>query len=105
MLIPDRTRPLIESVSIGKVPIYGQTSASTGSAVQLSTTSLELKNGLIVQALSANTATVFIGGSTVNNTTGFELQAGQATSVGINNVNKLYVYGATGNGVCWIGAV
>jgi len=48
---------------------------------------------------------VFIGGSTVNNTTGFELQAGQATSVGINNVNKLYVYGATGNGVCWIGAV
>ncbi len=79
----------------------GQTSASTN-AVPIHSGSIAPTNGILVQALSGNTASVFIGGTGVTTVTGFELQKGQATSFAVANISLLYVVGSnTSDGVCW----
>lgn len=62
-------------------------------AVQLSATSTIPTNGIIVQALSTNSASIFVGGSGVTATTGFELVAGQSMSF-TANLNTLYIISA-----------
>lgn len=79
----------------------GQTTSGT-TAVQLDASSIASTNGILVQALSTNTASVFIGGSGVTTSTGFELQAGQAVPFTCNNITNLYVVGSnTTDKVCW----
>jgi hypothetical protein len=94
------------SASIGTV---GTTSAvvnvgqktSATSATQISSTSTVPTNGIIVQALSTNTASVYVGGSGVISSTGFELQSGQSISF-TANLNTLYVVGSNSTDkVCW----
>lgn len=83
---------------------YGrQTVAVTGTAVQLPSQALTGAAGAVVQALAANAGTVVIGDSAVTTANGMQLQAGQATGVNIDNLNRLYVNGNAGDGVCWIG--
>lgn len=78
----------------------GQQTSNT-SAVQLSAASTVPTNGIIVQAISTNTASIFIGGSGVTTSTGFELQAGQAAPF-TANLNTLYVIGSNNTDkVCW----
>lgn len=61
--------------------------------------------GVVIQALESNTGLVYIGNSSVDSTNGMELQAGQATGLAIDNLNKVYVDAAvTGEGVCFIGS-
>lgn len=75
--------------------------ASNITAVQLSAASTVPTNGIIVQAISTNTASVFIGGLGVLTSTGYELQAGQAAPF-TANLNTLYVIGTNGTDrVCW----
>lgn len=82
-------------------PNVGQTTSNT-SAVQLQAGSIAAKNGMLVQAISTNVASVYIGGSGVTTSTGFELQAGQAVPFTASNVNVLYVIGANATDkVCW----
>ncbi len=90
------------AVSTEPSPVnVGQTTSGT-SAVQLSSTSIVPVNGILVQAISTNTASVFIGGSGVTTSTGFELQAGQAVPFTCNNITDLYVVGSnTTDKVCW----
>lgn len=79
----------------------GQTTSNT-SAVQLNSSSTPSTNGILVQALSANAASVYIGGSGVTTSTGFELQPGQAVAFSASNITALYVIGANNtDGVCW----
>lgn len=103
--------PVAATLSAGSAAIgtVGTTSAavsvgqqtSNTSAVQLSAGSNVPTNGIIVEALKANAAPVYIGGSGVLTTTGFELQAGQAVSFTCN-LNTLYVIGANNTDkVCW----
>lgn len=81
---------------------YGQvTVAVTNTAVVLTTQACA---GVVVQALAANAGNVVIGDSSVTTANGFQLQPGQSTGVSIDNVNKLYVNGTSGDGVCWIGS-
>jgi hypothetical protein len=78
----------------------GQQTSNT-SAVQLSSTSTVPTNGLIIQALSTNTASVFIGGSGVTTATGFELTSGSSLTI-ISNLNTIYVIGSNATDkVCW----
>lgn len=82
------------SVNVGQ-----QTSNTT--AVQLSGVSTIPTNGIIVQALAANIANVYIGGSGVTKNNGFELQPGQSISFSCN-LNTLYVIGNNSTDkVCW----
>lgn len=81
---------------------YGQATVSvTNTAVQLTNQAV---SGVVVQALAGNSANVVIGDSSVTTSNGFQLQPGQATGVAIDNVDKLYVNGTAGDGVCWIGS-
>lgn len=78
-----------------------QVTVST-SAVQFSAGSAVPENGILVQALSTNGASVFVGGSGVTTANGFELQAGQCISFTCN-LNTLYVISAasTTDKICY----
>ena len=66
---------------------------SNTSATQLSASATTPTNGIVVQALSTNIASVFVGGSGVTTGNGFELQPGQAISF-TAVLNTLYVIGS-----------
>lgn len=86
---------------IGTLVIQGQVTIGA-SATQFMSADTLIKNGVIVQALSTNAHVVYIGGSGVSASNGFELQAGQATSIAIDNLNKLYVAGTLNEKICYI---
>jgi len=52
-----------------------------------------LVNGVAVQALSANTQTVYVGASGVTASTGYPLGPGQAISFAVANADSVYVLG------------
>ncbi len=74
----------------------------TGSAVALTTTSSV--SSVIVQALSTNGASIWVGPSGVTTGTGFELQPGQATSIAIADLTSVYVIGTSGDKACYLGS-
>ena len=79
----------------------GQTTSAV-TAVQLSASSTVPTNGLIIQALSTNTASVFIGNSGVTTANGFELTAGSSVTISPSNINLVYVIGTNATDkVCW----
>lgn len=64
-----------------------------------------LTEGVILQALSTNSVSVYIGPVGVTTSTGFELQPGQATSVAVNNTNAVYaISGTASQGLCFVGS-
>jgi hypothetical protein len=84
--------------------LFSGQKTSTGTAVAIST-SQAISNGVIVQALSSNTQSVYVGPAGITSSTGFELQAGQATSMGVNNLNLVFVIAThSGDGVCFVGS-
>jgi hypothetical protein len=95
---------IIGSVGTATVtgPSVGQTT-SNATAQQLNGGgSIAVTNGVLVQALAANTNNVYIGGSGVTTGNGYELQPGQAVPFTVDNVNDLYVIGGSGSDkVCW----
>lgn len=80
-----------------------QTSVTT-TAAALSAVSINATFGVIVKALNANTAAIYIGtSSSVTSATGYELGAGENISIPVNNANLLWVISASGTQtVCWI---
>lgn len=63
---------------------------------------LTVTNGVLVQALAANTNKVYIGDGLVTSSNGFELQAGQSVPFTVNSISDLYVIGGSGSDkVCW----
>ena len=88
---------------VGTTPVFGQkTQAGVATAIVASST--PVKNGIIIQALSTNLSSLYVGGTGVTTITGFELQAGQATSMAINDISVLYIIGTSGDGICYIAA-
>lgn len=60
---------------------------------------------VVVQALSTNTGSIWIGDSTVTVSNGFELQPGQSTGIAIDNLSKVFVDATTnGDKACFIGS-
>ena len=79
----------------------GQTTSAV-TATQLSSSSIAMTNGVVIQALSTNTASVFIGNSGVTTANGFELTAGSSLTISPSNINLVYVIGANATDkVCW----
>jgi hypothetical protein len=87
--------------------IFGQSKiAVTGTAVQLGSNTLT--NGVIITALSTNTAAITIGGASVTNTingtgNGYILEAGASVSIAATNTNVLYINGTSGDIISFIG--
>jgi len=90
------------SSDIGTTPVSGQLVLAATNTQEPLGSSQSVKNGLIIQALSGNSNNIYIGASGLNANSGFELQAGQATSIAIDNVASVYVYGTKDDGVCYI---
>jgi len=79
----------------------GQTTSAV-TATQLTSSSIAMTNGVVVQALSTNTASVFIGNSSVTTANGFELTAGSSLTISPSNINLVYVIGSNATDkVCW----
>lgn len=92
-------------------PLTGQAKiATTGTAIQLDSSSQPLTNGVIISAVSGNNAAgVTIGGATVTNTVngtgnGYILAPGASVSFAIANTNELYINGTIGDIVSWAGS-
>jgi hypothetical protein len=80
---------------------YGQTTIGT-TEVQLPAAACV--KGVLVKALSTNTGIVYIGKTGVLATTGYELTAGEAVTIEVDNVNKLFAIADTADQkVSWIG--
>lgn len=79
----------------------GQKTVNT-SAVQISSSSTVPTNGIIVRALAGNSAPIYVGGSGVTTSTGYELCVGESISFTCN-LNTLYIISATSttDGVCY----
>ena len=96
--------PMIaQSTNVGTISAVvnvGQQTSNT-SAVQLSATSTVPTNGIVIEALIANAAVVYIGGSGVTTSTGFQLSPGQSLTLTCN-LNTIYVIGSNATDkVCW----
>ena len=79
---------------------HGSKSAIGTSAAQLSAGSVPATRGVLVKAANGNSGTLYIGNSdvtaaTVDATDGFELGAGEALLVRVNDVSKIYAIGST----------
>jgi len=97
------TGSISAGTSLIEAVLVGQTTSHASTPQQLNGgSSIPATNGVLVQALAANTNNVYIGGSGVTSSNGFELQPGQAVPFTVDNVADLYVIGGTGSDkVCW----
>lgn len=95
--------------SVNSTLVTGQAKvAVTATAVQFQSASAALQNGAVFCALAANGGKITVGGSSVNNTTdgtgnGAVLAAGQCASIAVTDANLLYVDGAAGDGLWYMG--
>lgn len=109
---------LVVDASATTQPISGTVTANPGAlpgtviagqkAVTSTVSSLAsnaLTQGVIIEALSTNTVSVFVGTSSVTATTGIELLPGASTSVAVSNTNLIGVITASGSAtVTFIGS-
>lgn len=86
---------------VGSVPVHGQV-AMTGSAVALGSQQ-GVRNGLLISAISTNTSSVYVGGASVTSSNGSELLPGATTSIAIDDVSHVWVSGAAGQRVSYLG--
>ena len=81
---------------------YGQQSiVTTGTAVQLPANTLT--DGVVIEALSSNTSSVYLGDASVTTANGLELPPGSAMSLPLSNTNLIYINGASGQTVSFLG--
>lgn len=90
--LPAGTNTIGKVGTTSAVVNVGQQTVNT-TAVQISAVSTVPTNGIIVRALSTNTASIFVGDSGVTTTNGFELVAGESMSF-TANLNTLYIRSA-----------
>jgi hypothetical protein len=88
--------------SIPATFLNGQQTTTTGAvALPVGT----LTQGVIIEGLSTNVASVWIGNSTLTAANGYELVAGQATSIAVSSLSAIYVLGANSTDkIAWIGS-
>ena len=78
---------------------FAQVSVPNGSAAAIlaATPSDPAKEGIVVQAASTNSASIWVGKADVTNTKGIELTAGQSVSIECSDPSTVFVY-ATSSG-------
>lgn len=79
--------------SLPTTPINGQKSVTT-SASSIGTATFT--EGVVVKALSTNTASIFVGDSNITTSTGYELIAGECVSLPVRTLANIYCISSTG---------
>lgn len=99
--LPAGTNGIGNVGTVSAVVNVGQKTVNT-TAVQISASSTIPTNGIIIRNLSTSAASIFVGGSGVTTSNGFELVPGEATSFTCN-LNTLYIISAasTTDKICW----
>jgi hypothetical protein len=86
-------------VGVGNSTYSAGQTAVTATAAALGSNSTKQ---VCIEALSTNSISVFIGGSGVTTSTGFELKAGAGKCMPLTNTNQIYVVASTtGATVTW----
>lgn len=104
---PTTGRLLVDTAtSSGGLPTSGFSNQVTVGTTAVQLPSNVLTQGVIVQALSTNSVSIYLGFSnTVTTSTGSELVAGQATSVAVSNTNAIWaISGSASQKLCFIGS-
>lgn len=64
-----------------------------------------LTQGVVLESLSTNAVSIFVGSTAVTTSTGTELTPGSSISVAVNNTNVIYVICVSGSPVItWLGS-
>lgn len=88
--------------SIGRSAVVVLQQSVGTSQVQLPSNAITLS--VTLKAMSTNSGKVFVGVNGVSASTGFELIAGEALSIAVDNTSRLYaVADAAGQNICIIG--
>lgn len=87
---------------VGPVIVTGRKSSIGATALQLTTADTPASKGVLVKASAKNASGSYLyaGPSTItadsaDSTDGFELSPGDAVTIPVDNVNKVYVIGST----------
>ena len=92
----------INSPPLPSTIVYGQ---QTVTNVATALPNSALTQGVILESLSTNTVSIFIGDASVTASTGVELQVGAALSAAVSNLDVLYVICASSSPVIsWLGS-
>ena len=98
----DSSNPQDVTVVAGTTIYNGQTTIGVAgsAAVVKSTTTIK---SITVKALVTNTGIVYVGDSSVDNTNGYELEAGESISLDVSDTASVYVdVSVNGEGVSYI---
>jgi hypothetical protein len=84
------------AIDIGDVEITGHSTIANGSNTDIDTSAEVLGaraacKEVVIQAATTNTGIVYVGASGVSTTTGIALNAGDAFSFNIDNIDNVYV--------------
>jgi hypothetical protein len=78
---------------------YGTATVGT-TAAQFTSTATALAQGVSIKALAANTNTVYVGSdSSVTNSNGYPLAAGEEVFIIVNDLSKVWIYGGAASQV------
>jgi len=91
----------------GDEVIHGQRLiTSPGTSRQLSATTVTLKNGVLIRALSTNVDKLYIGGPNVTKSNGHQIVKGESTSLAIKDLSAIYIIGdGAGDGISFLASV
>lgn len=98
---------LIGKVDINSEPVpstiyNGKKTVTTAGTAEALADSTPVKS-VVIKALYSNTGKVYVGDSSVSSSNGFELEAGDAIAIEIDNLNKIYIDADnSGEGVSYI---
>ena len=76
-------------VTVTSSPVVSSQQTCTTSAAQLPAAGYQ--NGVVIQSLTTNTGTVYVGGPNVTTSTGYPLVPGQAISYAAANSANIYI--------------
>ena len=89
------TPTALTTVITGKTPVV-----TAGTRVNLPSNAIA---SVTIKALSTNTGMIYVGGSGVASSNGFQIAAGDAVSFDMGNTNEIWIDAAVnGEGVTWL---
>lgn len=74
----------------------GNQAIGSGASVQLTSSSVDCRKGMLVKAAGANTAKIYVGESGVTTTTGFELAATEQVVLPVLTASEVYSIAESG---------
>ena len=82
--------------------VTGQKTVATGTSTAITAETMDSRRGVLVKALAANTATVYLGLTGVTVSTGFELSAGESVVIPHLKASEIFAITTGTQNICFI---